>query len=206
MSEGLAGDRVLTIPNLLSAGRLVGVPVYLWLLLRPGHDRTTDAVALAIIVASGCSDYLDGKIARWLDQTSRLGIVLDPAADRLYVFATLVGFAIRTIIPWWLVGLLVGRDVVLGALIPLLRTRGYGPLQVHYLGKAATFSLMYGFPLLLLAAVLSGGPGDVVRPIAWAFTSWGTALYLWSGVLYFWQVVGILRREPRRAAGRARRT
>ncbi len=187
-----SSDRILTIPNVLSGLRLVGVPVYLWMLLGPHWD----AAALGIIAFSGLSDYLDGKIARALNQTSRLGIVLDPAADRLYVLATLVGFAARGLVPWWLAGLLIGRDLVLAPTIALLRSRGYGPLQVHYLGKAATFNLMYGFPLLLLASLLGGTAGDVIRAPAWAFIWWGTALYVWAGVLYLWQTGSIVRTEP----------
>lgn len=186
-----ATDRIWTIPNALSLARLIGVPVYLWLLLGP-HD---DAAALGVIAFSGLSDYLDGKIARTLNQTSRIGTLLDPAADRLYVFATLLAFAIRGIVPWWLAVVLVARDVALGLLIPVLRRHGYGPLQVHYLGKAATFNLMYGFPLLLFADVLGGTAGEIVRPIAWAFTIWGTGLYLWAAVLYARQVAGIARRD-----------
>lgn len=189
-------DRVLTIPNLLSALRLVGVPVYLWLLLGPHAD----AAALGIIAFSGLSDYLDGKIARALNQTSRLGIVLDPAADRLYVVATLVGFAGRDLVPWWLAIVLIARDVALAPTVVMLRSRSYGPLQVHYLGKAATFNLMYGFPMLLLAHLIGGTAGEMVRAPAWAFIGWGTALYLWAALLYVWQTADIVRREPRRPA------
>ncbi|MGI8870422.1 MAG: CDP-alcohol phosphatidyltransferase family protein [Mycobacteriales bacterium] len=194
-SAAESSDRIATIPNLLSALRLVGVPIYLWFLIGPHWD----VAALAIIAFSGLSDYLDGKIARWLDQTSRLGIVLDPAADRLYVLATLIGFAVRDLVPWWLAALLILRDLALTPTIPALRRRGYGLLQVHYLGKAATFNLMYGFPLLLLAHVLGGTASEVLRAPAWAFVIWGTGLYLWAGALYVWQTVGIARAEPRSA-------
>lgn len=190
-------DRVWTIPNILSFARLLGVPVYLWLILGPHWD----VAALVLLGLSSLSDYLDGKIARALGQTSKLGIVLDPAADRLYVLATLVSFVLRDIVPWWLAAILVGRELVLGLCLPLLRRRGYGPLQVHYLGKAATFNLMYGFPLLLFAGVLGGTAEDIVRPIAWAFTIWGTGLYLWSGALYVQQVAGLLRTEPATSSG-----
>jgi cardiolipin synthase len=182
------GDRVFTIPNLLSFARLVGVPVYLWLILGPHAD----VAALILLAGSGLSDYLDGKIARWLGQTSKLGVLLDPAADRLYVFATVVSFVVRDIVPWWLAGILVLRELVLGVCLLALRRHGYGPLPVHYLGKAATFNLMYGFPLLLFAGVLGGTGHDVVLPIAWAFTIWGTALYIWAAGLYIWQTIGLI--------------
>jgi cardiolipin synthase len=188
-------DRVLTIPNVLSLLRLLGVPVFLWLLLGPHAD----IAALAVLAGSGISDYLDGKIARWLNQTSRIGVLLDPAADRLYILATLVAFVARHIIPWWLAALIVGRDALLGLCLPVLRRHRYGPPPVHYLGKAATFCLLYAFPLLLLGT-RHGSVGDVARPIGWAFTVWGTALYLWAGVLYVVQV-GQLVRADRAEAG-----
>ena len=188
-------DRVLTIPNVLSLLRLLGVPVFLWLLLGPHAD----IAALAVLAGSGISDYLDGKIARWLNQTSRIGVLLDPAADRLYILATLVAFVAHHIIPWWLAALIVGRDALLGLCLPVLRRHRYGPPPVHYLGKAATFCLLYAFPLLLLGT-RHGSVGDVARPIGWAFTVWGTALYLWAGVLYVVQV-GQLVRADRAEAG-----
>jgi cardiolipin synthase len=192
-------DRVVTIPNALSVLRLLGVPVFLWLLLGP----EADVPALVLLAAAGISDYLDGKIARWLNQTSRIGVLLDPAADRLYILATLVAFVVRGIIPWWLLVLLVGRDVVLGVCVLVLRRHRYEPLPVHYLGKAATFNLLYAFPLLLLAEQ-GWGISTVARPIAWAFTIWGTAMYTWAGVLYVLQAVRLVaadRAESRQEAG-----
>ena len=94
---------------------------------------------------------------------------------------------------------LVGRgrevDLVLAAVIPLIRRHGYPPLPVLYLGKAATFGLLYAFPFLLLATAVPATAG-VTRPIGLAFMTWGIALYLWVGVLYLRQAVWILRRTP----------
>jgi CDP-diacylglycerol--glycerol-3-phosphate 3-phosphatidyltransferase len=192
-AAALPSERVLTIPNVLSALRLAGVPVFLWLALGP----ETDGAAFAVLAFAGVSDYLDGKLARALDQTSRLGVILDPLADRLYILATVAALTIREIVPWWLAAVLVGRDVLLLAFVPVLRRLGVGTaLPVHYLGKAATFNLLYAFPLLLLSA------GDswlatASRPLGWAFALWGTALYWWSGLLYGEQVRR-LRRARRR--------
>lgn len=181
-------DRVLTIPNALSALRLAGVPVFLYLLLVPHADGW----AIAILMFSGFTDWLDGKIARWLDQASKLGALLDPLADRLYTLATIVAFVLRDIVPWWVAAALIARDVVVAGCIALLRRRGFGPPEVTYIGKAATFNLMYAFPLLLLAEGTST-LATVVRPISYALAIWGGALFLWSGALYLVQTRTALR-------------
>jgi cardiolipin synthase len=185
-------DRIVTVPNMLSVLRLVGVPLFLWLLLGP----KADAWAIVVLCVAGFTDWLDGKLARWLDQTTRIGMLLDPAADRLYIVATLVAFVLRGIVPWWLAAILVGKDVVVGLCLPVLRRAGYAPPEVHYVGKAATFALLYALPLLLLA---QGGStaAQIARPIGYAFTVWGTVLYVWTGALYVAQVVIAVRRPGR---------
>jgi cardiolipin synthase (CMP-forming) len=188
-------DRLLTIPNLLSVLRLAGVPLFLYLLLGP----RADGWALLVLVFAGLSDWLDGKLARWLNQMSNLGALLDPAADRLYVFCTLLAFVIRDIVPLWIALVLVGREVVVGICLLVLRGRGWGPFEVTYLGKAATFNLLYAFPLLLLAQGDSAW-AQVAQPFAYAFTAWGGALYLWSALLYVYQFFLALRVTPTRAA------
>ena len=188
-------DRVVTVPNVLSLLRLVLMPVFGWLILG-GHD----AWALSVLAVSGASDYFDGMLARRWGQVSRIGQLLDPAADRLYIVSTLIGLALREIIPWWLVVVLVSRDVLLGFMMPVLAHHGYGPLPVHSLGKAATFNLLYAFPMLLLAE-LGGSVGIVIQPIAWAFVWWGTGLYWWAGWLYLRQTISVVRSSPQPAAG-----
>lgn len=180
--------RVLTIPNLLSVLRLAGVPLFLWLLLGP----EADVWAIVVLALGGISDWADGKLARLLNQYSRLGALLDPAVDRLYILSALVALGLRGIVPWWAVGLLVGRDLVLGAVLPVLRRRGYGPPPVVYLGKAATWLLLWAFPLLL-AGLYTGWFPDVCRPLGWAFGVWGLALYLYTGALYLAQAALALR-------------
>jgi cardiolipin synthase (CMP-forming) len=191
-AAGIEGDRILTVPNLLSVLRLLGVPLFLWLLLGPHQDGW----ALAVLAVSGFTDWADGVLARKLNQTSRVGALLDPAADRLYILATLVGLVLRHVIPLWLALVIVGRDVVLAGALGLLRRRGYGPPAVHYLGKAATFCLLYAFPLLLVGTYHGTVP-DLARPVAWAFTIWGTALYIWAGLVYLRQAAQLLRRAAR---------
>ncbi|TDD81755.1 CDP-alcohol phosphatidyltransferase family protein [Actinomadura rubrisoli] len=175
-------DRVLTVPNILSLARLVGVPLFLWLVL-----IEADWWALGLLVFAGLSDWLDGKLARLLNQTSRLGMVLDPAADRLYIFATLIGLTVRDIVPVWLVVLLVAREVAIAPIAAIVRRLGYGgTLPVHFIGKAATLCLLYAFPLLLLGDH-DGGAATAAKVIGWSFAIWGTALYWWAAVLYWAQ-------------------
>ena len=197
MSESSAAetDRIWTIPNALSVLRLLGVPLFLWLLLGPHANGW----ALLILAVSGFTDWLDGVLARTLNQMSAFGALLDPLADRLYILATLVGLVLRHVIPLWLAIVIVGRDVIVGIALPQLRKAGYGPPAVHYLGKAATFCLLYAFPLLLLGTY-HGTAADIARPTAWAFTIWGTALYVWSGVVYLHQIAGLLRNPVRQPA------
>ena len=188
-------SRVWTVPNLLSMLRLAGVPLFLWLVLGP----EADLIALVVLMVSGITDYLDGYLARRLDQFSSLGEILDPVADRLYILAVVVGLALRDIIPWWVAIILPLRDLLLWGLVPLLRTRGYSALPVHLLGKAATFNLLYAFPLLLLGEG-TGAISTMAQVFGWAFAIWGIGLYWWAGVLYAWQVHKLLRDTPRRTA------
>ncbi|RBM04920.1 CDP-alcohol phosphatidyltransferase family protein [Streptomyces sp. PT12] len=185
-------DRILTIPNLLSMARLLGVPVFLWLVLSPVFDGPDlDGWALLVLAASGVSDYLDGKLARRWNQISALGRILDPAADRLYILSTLVGLTWRDILPLWLTALLLARELMLLVTVWRLDRAGYAPPQVNFLGKAATFNLMYAFPLLLLSEG-SGWVPSLAAIFGWAFAGWGTALYWWAGILYVVQVRRIL--------------
>jgi cardiolipin synthase len=192
--EATAPSRVVTVPNALSVLRLALLPVFLWLVLGP----EADGLAVGVLVLIGLSDYLDGYLARRLDQMSKLGAVLDPVADRLYILAAVVGLGVRDIIPLWLALLLPARDVFLWCLVPFLRTRGYSALPVHFLGKAATAALIYAFPLLLLGEGESA-PALLARVFGWAFAIWGVGMYWWAGVLYAWQVRRLLASTPRAA-------
>jgi len=186
------GDRIVTWPNALSAARLLGVPVFLWLVIGP-RTATTDLIAAGILGLAGITDWLDGKLARMLNQQSRLGAILDPAADRLYIAATIIALAVRGIIPWWLFAAIAGRELIVGVALLVLRRRTlYGTLEVSFVGKTATLCLMYAFPLLFLGAH-SGTAAEVVRVLGWAFAIWGTALYWWAAMLYLTQVRDLVR-------------
>lgn len=190
----MSSDRIATIPNVLSVVRLMLVPLFLWLVLGPQEDE----LALLVLIVSGVTDYLDGKLARRLNQTSKIGAILDPVADRLYILAVVVGLSIREIIPVVLAVILPLRDVFLFSLVPFLRTRGYSSLPVHFLGKAATAGLLYAFPLLLLGDG-SGTVAELASVFGWAFTIWGIGLYWWAGILYAFQVRRLLQTTERAA-------
>lgn len=179
----------MTVPNLLSMLRLALVPVFLWLLL---NERYLSAIV--VLALSSLTDYLDGYFARKFNQVTRLGQLLDPAADRLYIFSTLVGLSITGIIPVWLALVIIARDVVLAVAYPILATHGYGPLPVHYLGKTGTFALLYAFPLLLMAYIFEPAT-FVLEPLAWAFALWGVGLYWWGAYVYLRQVRDIVKIE-----------
>ena len=189
--ERSGDDRLLTVPNLLSGIRLALIPVFVYLLL-VAH---ADAWAVAILMFSGASDWADGKIARVLNQSSKLGEYLDPAVDRLYMVTVPIAMGLRGIVPWWIIAILLIRDVLLAAELPLLRTRGITALPVIYVGKAATFALMSAFPLILLGQ-FDALWSRIVLACGWAFLIWGMYMYLWSFVVYVVQVVLVMRRLP----------
>ena len=197
-TEALPSNRIVTVPNVLSALRLAGVPLFLyWVLVTEQDGR-----AILLLMAAGASDYADGKIARAYGQFSRLGQLLDPLADRLYILATLVALVARDGLPLAFAVALIGRDVFLAGFLPVLRAHGYGPLPVSFLGKAATFNLLYAFPMLLAALperddLLS----TVFRPLGWAFATWGTALYWAAGLAYALQVRQLVRADREDARG-----
>lgn len=182
--------RVWTVPNLISFVRLLGVPAFLCLVL-VAH---ADVAAIVVLALGGSTDWIDGYLARRLHQVSRLGELLDPLADRLYILATLVALTAIGVVPWWFTVALLARDLMMLGFLGLLRRRGYGPPQVHYLGKTATFVLLFAFPILLLAHA-SAGAATVAAPLGWALAWWGIALYWAAGALYAAQCVGLLRRS-----------
>jgi cardiolipin synthase (CMP-forming) len=192
--DGDLSGRILTIPNAISVARLLGVPVFLWLVL---GVRTTagDWWAVGLLIASGASDWLDGKIARALNQQTRLGQLLDPAADRLYIVATIIALAVRGIIPWWLVGVLGARELLMALVLAVLRRRGWGTLQVSFIGKAATLCLLYAFPLLFLGSHVASY-AQTARVAGWTFVIWGSALYWCAALLYVVQARRLLAQEP----------
>lgn len=186
-SAGAVGSRIWTIPNVLSLLRLALVPVFLVFIV-----RGDDIVALVVLVVASLTDLLDGYLARRLGQVTRLGQLLDPAADRLYIFAALIGLAARDLVPWWIVVLIVARDVFLLVLGVVLANNGYGPLPVHQLGKVATFALFFGLPVIMLGFAFPA-VASVSEPIGWAITLWGAFLYWWAGIIYAIETARVIR-------------
>ena len=183
--------RYFTIPNALTALRGLGVPLFIWLAL----SLKADGWAITVLAVGGVTDYLDGKLARLWNQTSRFGELADPAIDRIYILATLIVLFLRDAIPLWMIALLMIRDLALAALTIVLTRKGHPPLQVTYIGKAATFNLLYAFPFLLLA-LSDSWLGTLAFIFGWAFALWGLALYLFTGVSYFRSGLKSIRVQP----------
>jgi cardiolipin synthase len=186
------------VPNLISFARLLGVPLFLYLSL-VAHENVAAVVVLAV---GGTSDWIDGYLARRLRQVSRLGELLDPAADRLYILATLLALTATSVLPWWFTVALLLREATLLVSLVVLRRYGYGPPPVHYLGKTATFILLAAFPVLLLAHAASATQAWA-WPAGWALAWWGLVLYWAGAVLYLIQATGLVRaaRHAPRDAG-----
>jgi cardiolipin synthase len=180
---------VISVPNALTFLRFLGIPLFIYLTL----NVEADGWAIVVLAIGGATDYLDGKLARAWNQTSRFGELADPAIDRLYILAILIVFLIRDIIPTWMIVIIVGRDLVLGLITVVMNRKGHPPFTVTYLGKAATFNLMYAFPFLLLAQS-DGVLGTIAYVVGWSFAIWGVALYISTGISYarqgIWQIRG----------------
>ena len=170
---------LLNFPNFLTLLRFLGIPLFLVLTLK----LHSDGWAIVVLTLGGASDYFDGKLARAWNQTSRFGELADPAIDRLYILAILIAFGVRAILPLWIILALIARDVILGVFTIALKRAGHPPLKVTYLGKAATFNLMYAFPFILLSQ-RHGSLGVVAFILGWSFAIWGVALYISTGITY----------------------
>ena len=169
---------VFTIPNGLTLIRAFGVPLFLWLLL----GENLKGWSYLVLAIGAWTDYFDGKVARWLHQESKLGAAMDPTIDRFYIAATVIGLAAKHYIPWWMVFILAARDFYMLFLLAIYK-RGTGKIfVVTFLGKAATFNLLYAFPFLLLSS--GSGWGEFAHALGWGFAIWGIGLYLLAAVDY----------------------
>jgi len=179
---------IATWPNALTGLRALGIPLFIYLALGP----EADGWAIVVLAVGGATDYFDGKLARALGQESKLGEILDPTIDRLYIASTLIVLYMRGAIPLWLIVTLVARDVVLAVVALVLNAKGKPPLKVTFIGKAATFNLLYAFPFLLLA-LSDSVAGEIAFIFGWAFAIWGVALYVTTGVSYFLTAMKTIR-------------
>lgn len=183
---------MLTIPNALTLLRFLGIPLFIYLAL----NQEADGWAIVVLIIGGATDYFDGKLARALNQESKFGEIADPTIDRLYIAATLIVLYLREAIPLWLILVLVSRDIFMAAVALFLQLKGFQPLKVTYLGKAATFNLLYAFPFLLLA-LSDTWYGSAAFIFGWAFAMWGVALYIGTAVGYFRTAVKTITVRPR---------
>ncbi|MEV0269094.1 CDP-alcohol phosphatidyltransferase family protein [Hamadaea sp. NPDC050747] len=197
MTQADPRSRILTIPNAISFLRLLGVPLFLYLFLGP-HEW---GWAVAVLAVGGTTDWIDGYLARRLGQVSRLGELMDPVADRLYILATIVAFTVEGVVPWAFTIALLAREAVLSVVVLVLRRYGVPPLPVHYVGKTATFILLFAFPVLLLASAADGAVASVAHAIGWALAWWGLVLYWVAGGLYILQARSVVRAKQPVAAG-----
>lgn len=180
-------DRIWTVPNVLSFFRLALIPVFATLLVTEQYGW-----AVLVVAVSSFTDFVDGYVARHFNQITRLGQLLDPAADRLFILTTLLGLGWIGVLPWWFVGLIIARDVLLAVLGVVLANHRYGPLPVHHLGKMGTFAILFAMPVLLLAHAIPG-TAWIALPLGWAAAIWGVFLYWWAGVAYALQAARLIR-------------
>lgn len=172
-------DRLLTLPNVVTVVRLVCLPVFLWLLFG-AEDRLAAALLLA---ALGITDWVDGYLARHLHQTSELGKVLDPVADRLLFFLGAGGILVDGSVPAWFAVVVLTRELVVGGATILLAALGAKRIDVTWFGKAGTFGLMVAFPLFL-ASESTISWADTAYDLAWVAGIPGLALSLYAAALY----------------------
>ena len=196
----LSHDRGLwTVPNLISVLRLLGIPVFLWLLL--GEDKPLEAGILFAVL--GATDWVDGYIARHFDQGSEIGKILDPVSDRIMLIAGALGLIISGDVPLWVGILVLGREAVLSVVTLVLAAAGARRIDVQWVGKAGTLALMFAFPLFVLVNEMDPSGGrDVVELITWCFAIGGLILSYYAAARYIPLARTALRegREAREAA------
>ncbi|MBJ7433725.1 MAG: CDP-alcohol phosphatidyltransferase family protein [Microbacteriaceae bacterium] len=177
-------DRIWTVPNAISFIRLVMVPVFLWLLV-----TGNDTMALIVLIIATTSDFVDGMIARNFNQVTRLGMYLDPLSDRLFIAASVIGLAIRGLIPLPLLAIILARDIMLLSVVLYRRLRIADFPRVTFVGKTATFVLFIAFPVVVLGTVWNDAPVPL-ELIGWLLGSVGAGIYWVAGFGY----LGVLRR------------
>ena len=192
------GDRILTVPNLITVARLLCLPLFLWLLF----VEENRVAAASLLGALGATDFVDGYIARHFNQASDLGKVLDPVADRLLFFVGAGGILVDGSVPVWFAVAILVREVLVAAATLALAALGARRIDVTWYGKAGTFANMFAFPFFL-AAESTVGWRDTAWILAWISAIPGLLLSWYAAALY----VPIARRalaEGRQATPRVR--
>ena len=185
-------DRIWTVPNVISFIRLAFVPVFYWLLV-----SGQDGPALAVLIIATASDFVDGFIARTFNQVTRLGELLDPASDRLFIAASVIGLTVREMIPWPLLLAIMARDVVLLAIVLIRGVRIADFPRVNFVGKTATFVLFVAFPLIVLSHVVTSAAVSLAV-LGWVLGASGAVLYWLAGFTYIPQLLRAPDRRSRR--------
>ncbi|MEY4476857.1 MAG: hypothetical protein RJA31_361 [Actinomycetota bacterium] len=185
-------DRIWTVPNVISFIRLTFVPVFYWLLV-----SGQDGPALAVLIIATASDFIDGFIARTYNQVTRLGALLDPASDRLFIAASVIGLTVREMIPWPLLFAIMARDVLLLAIVLVRGVRIADFPRVNFVGKTATFVLFVAFPVIVLSHVLLTAAVSLAV-LGWILGASGAVLYWLAGFTYIPQLLRAPGRQSRR--------
>ena len=178
------------MPNLISVLRIASIPFIAWLVA--DHRMVP---ALIVLAVSAITDSLDGIIARAFNQVSKIGQILDPIADRLLIICSVLALGVAGIIPWWMIIIIAARDAWMMLLVLWLAQYDYGPLPVHFVGKAGTFMLMVSIVALIFCDIWENPFVGLLHLAALAAGIWGIAMYWLAGYIYTKQGVGLLRKE-----------
>jgi cardiolipin synthase (CMP-forming) len=176
-------DRVLTIPNLLTVVRFMGVPLFVWLVLAQ-KEYGAGVVVLAVMAST---DWIDGYVARRFDQASKLGRVLDPIADRLALIAVAVTLVIAGVVHWLYLAALLIPDAVL-LVLTLSFFGGHPDLPVSVVGKVRTGLLLLGTPMLVLSRLDTPFSGELFIA-AWIVLGVGLIGHWIAAYDYFWAIL-----------------
>ena len=194
VDEQVASSKVFTLANVVSVLRLMAIPVFLWWVI---EDRLLPAFILLVVAV--LTDFVDGMIARRMNEITKLGQFLDPFADRLFIAATVIALAIQDVVPWWFVIAVMLRDALLGIGGVVMARYGAATLPVKWWGKVATFAMLVVLPLFLLGAVVPE-VGEITNPIAWVLALATVVLYWVVGFSYLFDAISIAQKATRESA------